>query len=631
MSVQARCPACGGPVTFQVGTSLVTVCPYCKSVVGRSDRGLESLGKVADLAETQSPLDVGLKGSFEGKPFDLVGRTQFAHPAGGVWDEWYAAFPDGTWGWLAEAQGRFYMTFEEAVPDGLPPYDVLQLEQPIDVGGPTLTVAEKNRGKVASAVGEIPFRVIPGEEMPFADLSGPRGEFGTIDYSGDTPKLYVGRAVTLDELHIPQKARRTYPGMEPRINALQLNCPRCGAAMELRAPDKSERAACPSCGALSDVERGQLKLLKSLEPPPVQPTIPLGASGQRDGVEWMCIGFMQRYVTFDGVDYPWEEYLLYQPRQGFRWLTRSDEHWNWVESVPPASVKVNGNTATYADRWYRLFQTADARVAFVVGEFYWKVRAGETVASKDYVNAPGMLSSEVTTEGGEGEVNWSFASYVPAADVEAMFGLKTPLPAAARVGPNQPFPYTGIYKNALVFLGVALLLGFAFFAFSARRLAYSANVDMKALPDGQRTHKVIVEEPLSLSARRNVQVSLTPRADAGWVHVTGSLTPRAPPPSPGASAPAPRGERREFAFLATGGQRSYVYLSAVPAGEYTLQLDLSPRNPRQATSAEVRLDQGVAHPFPLLLTLGLLAIGPVFLALYQMWFESRRWADSNVS
>jgi hypothetical protein len=84
MSVQANCPACGGPVVFKVGTSLVAVCPYCRSVIGRGDRGLESLGKVADLVETASPLDVGVKGRFEGVPFELTGRTQFQHPAGGV-------------------------------------------------------------------------------------------------------------------------------------------------------------------------------------------------------------------------------------------------------------------------------------------------------------------------------------------------------------------------------------------------------------------------------------------------------------------------------------------------------------------------------------------------------------------
>ena len=88
-------------------------------------------------------------------------------------------------------------------------------------------------------------------------------------------------------------------------------------------------------------------------------------------------------------DYFWDEYLLYQPRLGFRWLTCSDDHWNWVEALPPGRrSRVDGNTAFYADRWHRLFQKAKAKVAFVIGEFYWKVQAGETVASRDFVQAP---------------------------------------------------------------------------------------------------------------------------------------------------------------------------------------------------------------------------------------------------
>src|SRR5262249_28077952 len=150
----------------------------------------------------------------------------------------------------------------------------------------------KNRGTLAGVVGEIPYRISPGMTIPFADLSGPKGEFATIDYSDKEPVLYLGRQVTLDELGIPPGKRRVFPGQEPRIEAVQLNCPHCGAALALRAPDKSERVGCPSCGSLLDVKDGKLKLLQSLKPPPVQPIIPLGAVGKRDGLEWTCIGFM---------------------------------------------------------------------------------------------------------------------------------------------------------------------------------------------------------------------------------------------------------------------------------------------------------------------------------------------------
>ena len=52
---------------------------------------------------------------------------------GGQWDEWYATFSNGWLGWLAEAQGRFYLTFQRPIPENiqLPSFDQLQLGQTV--------------------------------------------------------------------------------------------------------------------------------------------------------------------------------------------------------------------------------------------------------------------------------------------------------------------------------------------------------------------------------------------------------------------------------------------------------------------------------------------------------------------
>ncbi len=629
MSVQANCPSCGAGIVFAVGTSLVTVCPYCKSVVGRGDRGVESLGKVADLVETNSPLDLGIKGRYDNVPFDLVGRAQFLHSAGGVWDEWYASFGDGRWGWLAEAQGRFYMTFAVPVPAGLPGYDDLELGQKLQVAeGQTLIVAEKGRAHTGSARGELPYRLIPDEELPFADLSGPRGEFGTVDYSDSAPAIYLGRQVTLDELHIPPGVRRRYPGQEPTVKAVRLNCPQCAGPLDLRAPDQSERVGCPYCGALLDVKEGTLKLLQTLKPPEVQPLIPLGAVGRRDGIDWTVIGFMRRYVTFDKVDYFWDEYLLYQPRLGFRWLTCSDDHWNWVEALPPGVVEVSERGATYAGRWHRLFQKAKAKVSFVIGEFYWKVEAGETVNTRDFVSAPTILSEEVTKEGKGGEINWSIGSYVERSDIAAMFSMPTP-PAPSNIAPNQPFPYTDVYRYAFYLIAAVILLGFALWVTSPRREVYRKDYVLRPLPNDKRSVSMIVEEPLDLAGHKNLRVSLRPRAGGGWVHIDGALVPVQNVPVPGQTMPTASTAQRPFAFLAAEGQTAFVYLSSVPAGKYTLHFDMAWQNPMLESGAEVRVEQGVSHPGLFLLTLLILGSVPVVVGLYQLYFESRRWADAN--
>ena len=163
MSVEAPCPACGAPIAFKTGSSIVLVCEFCHSVVARGDRKLEDLGKVADLVETGSPLDIGLRGVYQGVPFELTGRAQLGHQAGGLWDEWYGSFQDGRWGWLAEAQGKFYLTFQQSLPEQslIPPFEMIQPGQPV-AALPTsvpLTVAETGVATQLGAKGEIRARI----------------------------------------------------------------------------------------------------------------------------------------------------------------------------------------------------------------------------------------------------------------------------------------------------------------------------------------------------------------------------------------------------------------------------------------------------------------------------------------
>ena len=205
--VQASCPACGAPIQFKIGSSIVVICDYCNSVVARGDRKLEDLGKVADLVETGSPLQVGLRGVYRGVPFELTGRAQLGHAAGGVGDEWYAAFQDGRWGWLAEAQGRFYLTFPGTIPQQslIEPFDMLELGEPVPslpLNTP-LIVAEKGTARTLGAKGEIPYKVTPGEQYEYADLSGQHGEFATLDYSEQPPLIFIGRELHLAELGFP--------------------------------------------------------------------------------------------------------------------------------------------------------------------------------------------------------------------------------------------------------------------------------------------------------------------------------------------------------------------------------------------------------------------------------------------
>jgi hypothetical protein len=471
--LKAPCPACGGPVSFEISTSLVTICPFCHSVVARGDKKLEDLGKVADLAETGSPLKVGLTGQYQGKRFTLVGRAQYRHAAGGVWDEWYAAFPGDRWGWLAEAQGRFYLTFARKPSEktSLPPLADLEIERRLTLGDAgELTVAEVGRATTLSAEGEIPYRFEPDQPHDYADLYGSDAACATLDYSDEAPLLYLGREVTLDEIGISSAARGD--DKEPRqISALKVSCPQCGGPLTLVAPDKTERVTCPNCLALLDASQGNLKYLDTLKPSEHHPLIPLGRVGTFRGVEYTLIGFMARSVTFDGEDCFWTEYLLYQPREGFRWLVHSDQHWNFVRPVSAGKVRTTPAIARFEGRDFRIFQRAPASVRHVLGEFYWKVTVGEQVDCADFISPPDILSIEIArssapdgdkTGRAAREANYSLGTYVPHAEIEQAFGVSN-LPRGFGVAPNQPSPVDRrVYRSWIAFAALLVVLDVIF-------------------------------------------------------------------------------------------------------------------------------------------------------------------------
>src|SRR5262249_38146596 len=348
MSVRVSCPSCGGPVVFEVGSSMVAICPHCRSAVARSDRSVEDLGKVAALVDTGAILRVGLTGKYHGVGFRLTGRVQLGHPAGGIWDEWYAAFDDTRWGWLSEAQGRFDMLFEQPENPERPALEGLEpgAEVPVPEAAGRFVVAETGTASAKGAEGEIPYRFVPGSTSQYADLSGEDRGFATLDYSASPPTLYLGKEVTLDELGVPANLRReTFELRE--VGAKRINCPNCGGPLELKAPDRTERVGCPYCGPPLHAPPGRLKLLAALKEPPFELRISLGTKGHFGTDERTVIGAIRRSVTTEGVDYPWTEYLLYHPRDGFEWLVEANGHWSRVKGIPAAAVDEGPVFATY--------------------------------------------------------------------------------------------------------------------------------------------------------------------------------------------------------------------------------------------------------------------------------------------
>ena len=159
------------------------------------------------------------------------------------------AFSDGRWGWLAEAQGRFYLTFKVDTA-GLPAHPpaagarVNLLKKPF-------TVTDTKQASIIGAAGELPEPVAPNEPHASADLEGADEQFATLDYgaAGSIPTLYIGKQVAFRALGL--RGLASGPALGSNVShrtADNLACPHCGKPISLSAPDLSVRVV---CGALA--------------------------------------------------------------------------------------------------------------------------------------------------------------------------------------------------------------------------------------------------------------------------------------------------------------------------------------------------------------------------------------------
>jgi hypothetical protein len=647
------CPNCGGRVEFKAGTSLLSVCSYCSSAVARvgDDVGeLEILGKVAPLAEIGSPLSLGVRGELHRKDFIVVGRLQLNY-GDGPWNEWYLAFDDGRWAWLAEAQGRVYVTFEKDLEElkennpmittggQLPEFDQWQAGTKFHFGGQTLAITERRKARFVSAEGELPFSVPLDSEFAYCDFEGPRGIFGTLDF-GDSPQIesvYFGRQHAYEDLF--DKDILDDIAAAEALAGVAMNCPNCGGAVELQAPNESERVTCGTCESLLDCSKGNaLYLLSAADTKGKDPTIPLGSVARHGGEKWTVFGYLVRSVTVYSVRYPWEEYLLRGDKGGYRWLICSDGHWTWSEPVSAAEVDLKTKRkATYRGQNFRHFQTGTATVDYLRGEFYWKVKLGDKTETMDFISPPRLLSYERIKEDGEDEISWSIGQYLTQDETRNIFGGKVPIPRpSSSVAPHEPNRFAEtrdkVSTLAIIFTGLLVAAAVLLTTFRDSAVVFETNKKLQFFDRTKKeslSHATVLTEPFEITRTGNLSIRLKSNVSNNWLFLNGALINE------------DKGEVRYFnqqvsyysgysggESWSEGSRSETVYLGTVKPGKYLLSFRPETQKVPEV-SYSITVKQGVFMQSHLVFFLLLVWALPLFVRGRHNRFEHRRWADSD--
>lgn len=197
--MKLSCPACGAEVLFKSRSSIFGVCSFCSSTLVRHDTNIESFGKMSEMPQDMSPLQIGTTGVFENSKFEVVGRQRIGWESGS-WNEWFLHFDNGKDGWLADAQGFYMVSFQIFEQASLPELSKLKVSESLKLNGTEFTVDDIREVACVGSQGELPVKSVKGRKSTSVDLVGKNESFGNIDYSSEGDRLFFGKYIDFENL-----------------------------------------------------------------------------------------------------------------------------------------------------------------------------------------------------------------------------------------------------------------------------------------------------------------------------------------------------------------------------------------------------------------------------------------------
>jgi hypothetical protein len=427
------------------------------------------------------------------------------------------------------------------------------------------------------------------------------------------------------ESEAPQQAA---PAPEkPKGKPKTFKCPACAGTVTIKAVGITINAVCSQCSSVIDVTNENYDIIAKANMK-IRPTLlEIGSRGRLRGIDWEVVGYMEK-TDGSGV-YSWDEYLLYNPYQGFRFLVQSAGHWNFVKVLRQDIAGAGFTNEVWVDdKKYAVFLKGEAVVEYVKGEFYWRVKKGERTDVADYIAPPYMLSVEKNDQ----EINVSLGEYMDADEVAEAFNIKSGMPYKKGVAANQLPPYHGMLS--MIWMVAAAAVAIAFLAQSLN-VAAKDNAEVYAAQSSvypYQKNQTFSTPSFNLPKESSVLIQSSSPVKNDWVELGLSLVNEQTNEEYAVQQAIEYyyGHDSDGAW-SEGKQYAKTYISKVPSGNYRLLIDADAGAFQKG--APVNFSLNVKRDVPswsnFWFTALLLMIYPFFAGIRRYNFEGRRWQESD--
>ena len=290
------------------------------------------------------------------------------------------------------------------------------------------------------------------------------------------------------------------------------------------------------------------------------------------------------------------------------------------------------NLVAYFERnTFKLFYMGNAHIKFVLGEFYWLVKAGQTVEMRDFINPPYMSSSEQDGK----EIVWSMSEFMPAAEIRKAFNIEPMrMPMPMGIAPNQPAYWSGHWKNVkylwLMFVVVLTAIQMVHASSAANKVVLDQNVLFSA--NGKSKDTITTSVFKVEKDKANLRIDLRADVDNSWLWMQGELV------NDNTGETYPFESTSEYYHGIEDGEgwsegAAYVQhmLSSVPAGNYYINFDYESGDFK--TPGMHNFDLSVVRDVPTYASyfwcLFFISCAPMLVYLSSRTEESTRWSQSD--
>jgi hypothetical protein len=323
--------------------------------------------------------------------------------------------------------------------------------------------------------------------------------------------------------------------------------------------------------------------------------------------------------------------VLFNPYKGFRYLTEYNGHWNdtsILKSLPIVNDDVSPPTVSYLGQTYKNFQTANAATSFVLGEFPWQVRVGESAEVSDYVSPPRVISSEQTGK----EITWSMGEYISGRDIWKAFSLQGDPPEPVGVYEDQPSPLSAstatIWFAFAVFLVVLVLLLMSFSIFARNEQVIDGNYTFNTSARGEASFVTDVFELKGHTS--DLELKTTADLNNNWIYLNYALINQDTGQAYdfGREVSYYHGYDEDGAW-SEGSREDSVAVPSVPPGNYYLRIEPESDFGHGTISYSIFVTRDVPQMSFFGLALLALLLPAGFITWRSMSFEHLRWAESD--